>query len=87
MKKFREIILSDDELKEIKLEEAMANGTTWEQVKLILLKECKDAGYHHRYAVRLIDSLKLKKYTPKNAIEEIKKIKTMKKKISNLMYI
>lgn len=86
-KKFREMLLTDDELKEVKLHDALNNGATWEDVKTILLKCCKDNGYHHRYSIRLIDSLKAKKHTPKSAIESIKTILKQNKKISALMYI
>lgn len=84
---FRSILYTDDELKEVSLHQAMTMGATWKDVDVILKAECKKAGYHHRYTVRLIDRCKNANYSPKQVIEFIKTIKVQKKKISQLMYI
>lgn len=86
-KKFREVLYTDEELKEVKLHQALQAGATWEHVLTVLKAECKQAGYKWQYSLRLIDSMKAKKWTPKQAIENIKTVKKMGKKISALMYI
>lgn len=86
-KKFRQVLYTDEELKEVKLEQALESGATWEDVATILKAECKKHNYKWQYSIRLVDSLKAKKYTPKNAIEAIKTILKRGDKISKLMYI
>ena len=86
-RKFRELLLTDDELKEIKLEEAMKNGSSWEDVSILLKHYCKQDGYHHRYATRLMDTIKARGYTPDLAIKNIQLLRKQGKKISYLMYI
>lgn len=87
LKKFREILLSDEELKEVTLKEAMENTETWEQVLLILKAECKKDGYHWRFSLRILDHLKKKKYTPRECVDKIKMLRLSNKKTSMLMYI
>lgn len=84
---FRDIKLSNDELKELEYNQALENGATWESVKTILKSECKKCGYHHRYTERLIDALKNKCPKPNEAIDKIKTVLRQNKKISALMYI
>ena len=84
---FREILYTEDEFREVKLKDALENGATWEDVSTILKAECKTAGYKWQYSLRLVDHLKAKRLEPKAAIDEIKKIKKMGKKISALMYM
>ena len=84
---FRTLLYTEDELREVSLHQAMQNGATWEDVKLIIGKYVKEDGYHHRYTIRLIDRCKNVNYTPKQVIEMVKTIKKQGKKISQLMYI
>lgn len=84
-RKFREIEYTNDEMKEIQLNNAF-NGNKWEDIKIILRSECKKANYHHLYADRLMASLE-SKFTPIEAIEKIKMIIKSGRKISALMYI
>lgn len=86
-KKFREVLYTDEELKEITLQNALNSGANWDDVLTILKHECKQAGYKWQYSTRLIDSMKAKRWTPKQSIENIKTVKKMGKKISTLMYI
>lgn len=84
-KPFREIEYTNEEIKEIQLNNAF-NGNKWEDIKIILRSECKKANYHHLYADRLMASLE-SKFTPIEAIEKIKMIIKSGRKISALMYI
>lgn len=85
---FRTILLSDAELKEISLANAInSKEQTWKQVETILKAECKNAGYHWRWAIRCIEVLKNKKINPNTAIEKLKIIKKQNKKLANLMHI
>jgi RNase P subunit RPR2 len=85
-RKFREIEYTKEELQELQYNEAL-KGDKWEHVKAILKAECKKAGYHHRYALRLMDSLQIRCSKPNEAIDKIKTILRQNKKISALMYI
>lgn len=84
-KPFREIEYTNEEMKEIQLNNAF-NGNKWEDIKIILRSECKKANYHHLYADRLMANLE-SKFTPIEAIEKIKMIIKSGRKISALMYI
>ena len=84
---FRDIKLSNEELKELKYSRALESGATWEDVKTILKSEVKKCGYHHRYAERLMDSLQNKCSKPSEAIDKIKTILRQNKKISAIMYL
>lgn len=86
-KKFREILLSDEELKEVTLKEAMENTETWEQVLLILKAECRKDGYKWQFSKRLLEHCQNKKMTPREVVEHIKRIRLSGKKLSVLMYI
>lgn len=83
-RKFREILLSDEELKEIKYNEAFKSDK-WEDVEVILKAEVKKDGFKWQYAIRLLDHLKMK-MSPIEAIQLIKQIRSQNKKISRLMY-
>lgn len=85
-RKFREIEYTKEELQELEYNEAL-KGDKWENVKAILKAECKKAGYHHRYALRLIDSLQIRYSSPIEAIDKIKMVLSQNQKISRLMYL
>lgn len=85
-RKFREIEYTKEELQELEYNEAF-KGDKWENVKSILKAECKKAGYHHRYALRLIDSLQNRCASPIEAIDKIKMVLSQNQKISRLMYL
>ena len=87
-KKFREVLYTEEELKEVKLEEALRNKEkTWKDLEVILKSETKKAGYHWRWSVRCIEVLKNKKVSPNYAIEQLKRIKKNNKKLAALMHI
>lgn len=86
-RKFREILLSDEELKEVTLKEALENTETWEQVEIVLKAEVKKDGYKWQYSNRLLEHCKNKKFTPREVVEHIKRIRLNGKKVSMLMYI
>ena len=65
----------------------MKNGSSWEDVGILLKHYCKQDGYHHRYAIRLMDTIKARGYTPDLAIKNIQLLRKQGKKISYLMYI
>ena len=85
-RKFREIEYTKEELQELEYNEAL-KGDKWENVKAILKAECKKAGYHHRYALRLMDSLQTRCASPIEAIDKIKMVLSQNQKISRLMYL
>jgi DNA or RNA helicases of superfamily II len=85
-RKFREIEYTKEELQELEYNEAL-KGDKWENVKAILKAECKKAGYHHRYALRLMDSLQIRCASPIEAIDKIKMVLSQNQKISRLMYL
>lgn len=85
-RKFREIEYTKEELQELEYNEAL-KGDKWENVKSILKAECKKAGYHHRYALRLMDSLQTRCASPIEAIDKIKMVLSQNQKISRLMYL
>lgn len=85
-RKFREIEYTKEELQELEYNEAL-KGDKWENVKSILKAECKKAGYHHRYALRLMDSLQIRYSSPIEAIDKIKMVLSQNQKISRLMYL
>ena len=82
-----DLVLTDDELKEIKLEEAMKNGSSWEDVGILLKYYCKQDSYKWQYATRLMDTIKARGYTPDLAIKNIQLLRKQGRKISYLMYI
>ena len=83
---FRQILLSDKELKEIH-EAEVINTYTWEAVSLILKAEAKKDGYHHAWVGRAMDILRSKTKTPKEVIERIKDLKARNKKVGAIVYI
>lgn len=83
-RKFREILLSDEELKEIKYNEAFKSDK-WEDVKLILRNEVKKDGFKWQYSDRLFDHLKMK-MSAIEAIQLIKQLRSQGKKMSRIMY-
>ena len=84
-RKFREILLSNDELKEIEYNEAFKSDK-WEDVKIILKAECKKCNYKWQYSDRLLDHLK-NTTTPTEAINKIKFVMKQGQKISKLMFM
>ena len=86
-RKFRELLLTDDELKEITLNNALNFGTTWNDVSILLKHYCKQDGYKWQYSTRLMDTIKARGYTPDLAIKNIQLLRKQGKKISYLMYI
>ena len=85
-RKFREIEYTKEELQELQYNEAL-KGDKWEHIKAILKAECKKAGYHHRYSLRLMDSLQIRCASPIEAIDKIKTVLSQNQKISRLMYL
>lgn len=85
-KPFRTIEYSNEELKEIELNNAF-NGAKWDDVKVILRSECKKCNYKWQYSDRLLESLKNKCSKPSEAIDKIKTVLRQNKKISALMYL
>lgn len=83
-RKFREILLSDEELKEIKYNEAFKSDK-WEDVKFILRNEVKKDGFKWQYSDRLFDHLK-NKMSAIEAIQLIKQLRSQGKKMSRIMY-
>lgn len=83
---FRQILLSDKELKEMHEKEVM-NTYTWEAVSLILKAEAKACGYKWQWVTRAMDILQSRTKTPKEIIERIKELKARGKKIGSILYI
>lgn len=84
-RKFREILYTNDELKEMQYNKAFS-GAKWDDVKIILKAECKKAGYHWKWSERALEMLMIK-YSPVEAIEKIKMILKTGKKIGSVMYV
>lgn len=84
---FRDIKLSNEELKELEYSQALENGASWEDVKTILRSECKKCNYKWQYSDRLLESLKNKYSKPNEAIDKIKMVLSQNQKISRLMYL
>jgi len=85
-RKFREILLTNDELKEVEYSNAFKSDK-WESVKVILKAECKKCNYKWQYSERLFDRLQNTCSNPTEAIDKIKFIMKSGKKISQLMYM
>lgn len=83
---FRQILISDKELKEMH-EMEVINTYTFEAVALILKAEAKLCGYHHAWVNRAMEILHAKNKTPKEIIERIKDLKSRNKKISSILYV
>lgn len=83
---FREILYTDNELKEVSLQKAISMGSTWEDVKVILRSEAKKAGYKWQWSDRALNILQSKNITPKQAIENIKMTIKSGKKIGSVVY-
>ena len=84
---FRDIKLSNEELKELEYSQALESGASWEDVKTILRFECKKCNYKWQYSERLLETLKNRCSKPSEAIDKIKTILRQNKKISAIMYI
>ena len=84
---FRDIKLSNEELKELEYSQALESGASWEDVKTILRAECKKCNYKWQYSERLLETLKNRCSKPSEAIDKIKTILRQNKKISAIMYI
>ena len=84
-RKFREILLTNDELKEVKYNEAFKKDD-WDSVKLILKTEAKKVGYHWKWTERCIEML-MAKYSATEAIDKIKAVLKSGKKIGSVMYV
>ena len=84
-RKFREILYTNEELKHIEYNEAFKSNK-WEDVEVIIKAEVKKAGYHWKYAPRLLTHLQMN-FTPVESIEKIKMVLAKGQKISRLMYV
>lgn len=85
-RKFREILLTNDELKEIEYINAFKSDK-WEDVKIILKAECKKNSFKWQYSERLLERLQNTCSSPTEAIDKIKFVMKSGKKISQLMYM
>jgi len=85
-RKFREILLTNDELKEIEYNSAFKSDK-WNDIMIILKAEVKKCGYKWQYSERLFDRLQNTCSSPTEAIDKIKFVMKSGKKISQLMYI
>ena len=65
----------------------MKNGTTWNDVSILLKHYCKQDSYKWQYATRLLDAIKARGYTPDLAIKNIQLLRKQGKKISKLMFV
>lgn len=85
-KPFREILMSKDELQEVKYNDAMSCGATWEDVKTILRAETKKAGYKWQWSDRALEILK-QKASPQEAIDKIKMTLKSGRKLATVVYL
>lgn len=83
---FRQILLSDKQLKEMH-EMEVINTYSWEAVNLILKAEAKACGYKWQWVSRAMDILQSKNKTPKEIIERIKDLKSRGKKVGAILYV
>lgn len=83
----RSILLTDKELKEIKLQETINGANTWDKVYEILKLECKKWNYKWQWSQRCIETLKNKNKTPDEVMKEIEKLQSTNTKIGRLMYV
>lgn len=87
-KPFRTIEYSNEELKEIEYSQIeQKEDKSWSDLEFIIKAEVKKDGYHHRYAIRLLDSFKNKKLNPNFIIDKLKQLRKQNRKISALMYL
>ena len=87
-KPFRTIEYSNEELKELEYSQIeQKEDKSWSDLEFIIKAEVKKDGYHHRYAIRLLDSFKNKKLNPNFIIDKLKQLRKQNKKVSLLLYI
>jgi len=81
----REVILTENELKEIEYTERMQRGD-WVTVREMLKDSCRRCQYNWKYAERLLEYLQKSNKTIEESIEAIKDIDSKGHKISRLLY-
>jgi len=81
----REVILTENELKEIEYTERMQRGD-WVTVREMLKDSCRRCQYNWKYSERLLEYLQQSNKTIEESIEAIKDIDSKGHKISRIMY-
>jgi len=81
----REVVLTENELKEIEYTEKMQRGD-WVTVREMLKDSCRRCNYNWKYAERLLEYLQQTNKTIEESIDAIKDIDSKGHKISRLLY-
>jgi len=83
----REVILTENELKEIEYNQIMQGQDTWQKIREILKDECKKWNYKWQWADRCIETLQAKNKSVDEVMGNIRELQNNNIKIGRLMYV